>query len=245
MNTLEKFRENEEDKKYHQQKNQQKFVPMLMSTPMVYAIENGTKTETRRIVKYNKEINDPKIGFSMFTNPNQFEVRGIHKNGEYGSSFFKLKIKKGDIIWVRETWAEAGNFASDFIDNSEVLAYKTQEAFLLENKEKLDTSYWNWDKIKWKPSIFMPKQACRIFLEVANVKIQRLQDITEQEAINEGIVRYGDHFEDYIDRNMYLDNAITSFKTLWQSINGTESWDQNPFVFVYQFKKVEKPVNFI
>ena len=243
MNSLQKYYEMQEAKKFEQQRCNktatnvyQKFIPMLMSTDMVNAIENDTKTETRRTISYNKKIENPKIGFSAFSNKNQFEVRGIHENGEYGSSFFNLKAKKGDIIWVRETW-QITDFLNPLDENYGYI-YKASE-----NGLEWQHNMENW---KWKPSIYMPKKACRLFLEVTNVKIEKLQDITEESAIKEGVLQFSKNtFEDYIDTNMYLSTAKISFQTLWQKINGIKSWEINPYVFVYQFKKVEKPLNFL
>ena len=140
------------------------FKPILFSTPMVQAILRGEKTQTRRIVKYSKIINDPKIGFSAFTGNDHFEVRGVHENGQYGGSLFKMKYKVGDILWVRETFQ---------ILPPNMVFYKA------------DTD--NIASGNWKPSIFMPKDACRIFLRVTKIRIERLDAISETDAIKEGI----------------------------------------------------------
>jgi hypothetical protein len=97
----------------------------------------------------------------------------------------------------------------------------------------------------WKPSIFMPKAACRIFLEITDVKVERLQDISEEDAINEGVEllpnnRYKYYLSEYFD----CINAVHSFQTLWKSINGAESWEANPFVWAIEFKQITKPENF-
>lgn len=168
----------------------------------------------------------------------------------------KPKYQIGDILWVRETFAEVGNFASDGFANSEVVGYKTGEAFFHGLKIPLETEYWNWDKIKWKPSIFMPKEYCRIFLEVTNVRIERLQDISENDAKQEGVLLHerGVKYLNYMDRKHGVTqfiynrrNAKDSFKTLWELIHGMfseNSWSENPYVFAYDFKIVEKPEGF-
>ena len=112
-----------------------------------------------------------------------------------------------------------------------------------------------YPEIKWKPSLFMPKEACRIFLEIEDVKVERLQDITEEDAINEGIFDMyrgkgiiGNAYRNYLDKeggyDSVADDAIHSFQTLWQKINGISSWDDNPFVWVNSFKSIERPSNF-
>ena len=234
--------------------------PILFSTPMVVAIMNGSKTQTRRIVKYNKTIENPTIGFSSLTDSDQFEVRGIHKNEEFGISFFKLPYSKGDIMWVRETFAEL----YDYEDHPELDCNM---------REEWDCGYWyktdgDLKKAtlfvkdnKWKPSIYMPKKACRNFLKTTKVRVERVQAISESDAIAEGILFYdcditkGRFFKDYLTKEDGLGHpdydyptvrtAKESFKTLWISINGQESWDDNPYVWVYDFEKTDKPKDFV
>jgi len=140
--------------------------------------------------------------------------------------------KVGDVLWVRET------FCSD---------YGIDGCFVFK-------ATWNPKMIepKWRPSLFMPKAACRIFLEITDIRVERLQDISEADAINEGIEgRFfaGDRpilFKDYYYKYPINDTvpAKFSFRTLWYSINGEKSFDANPFVWVISFKRIEKPDGF-
>jgi hypothetical protein len=196
-----------------------KFIPMLFSTPMVQAIQNGTKTQTRRIIKPQPKQSDvSKVGginqYQIFK-PNQCEQ--IDK-----------KINVGDIIWVRETFSEG----------TDKIIYRSNVC-----------SKWDLpDNCKWKPSLFMPKSACKYFLEVSNVRIERLNNISNNDSINEGLewkesqafkdlFGYEKAYKDYMkDVTMYLKSPIESYKSLWNKINGIGSWDKNPFVWVYTFK---------
>jgi len=100
------------------------------------------------------------------------------------------------------------------------------------------------EHMPWKPSIHMPKAAARIWLEVLDSKIERLNDITEKGCMAEGLERLvywdpdGDEYTYpcFVDKLYEHCNAIDCFKTLWQSINGPASWDENPWVWVVKFK---------
>ena len=221
-------------------------VPMLFSTDMVKAILNGTKTETRRIVKFSKKIKNPEIGFTAFTQDGEFSVRGEHKNGEFGEGFFKLKVCKNDIIWVRETFRPIEQ------DNGRPrYEYKATEHINL--------------KDKWKPSLFMPKDACRIFLKCVSVHAERLNTISDLDAISEGISKEIYHLDDKVTiYENYLNGkdfysfsdyswnygkethsaAVASYCSLWESINGDGSWNKNPFVWVYKFVRIDRPDDF-
>jgi len=204
------------------------FKPMLFSTDMVKAILNGTKTQTRRIVKYNKKIESPNIGFSVFSEDNEFEVRGVHENGQFGSSFFKKPINKGDIIWVRETFAE---YQTGII-------YKADEKYngIVDN-----------DICKWKPSLFMKKEVCRLFLEVTNIRIEKLNIISDSDSIEEGIEFSNEFGYKLYSKKPFFSkhlSASDSYMSLWELINGQGSWKENPFVWVYTFKVVGRPQNF-
>jgi hypothetical protein len=102
----------------------------------------------------------------------------------------------------------------------------------------------------------MPKSACRLWLKVTNVRVEKLQDITEEDAKNEGVYDAffrkgiaGHAYKNYLDKkggwDSVADNAIHSYQTLWQKINDKESWDANPFVWVYDFEVMrEAPFGF-
>lgn len=197
--------------------------PILFSTPMVQGIKKNIKKQTRRAIK-----------FPLKSKTHHISV-GEGKEAPHVSF---APVQTGDILWVRETWAEFGQ--APFL-------YK---ASLSEEELKAFRSLL----LKWKPSIFMPKEAARIFLKVTNVRAERLQDISEDDAIAEGILRIkkayrgGTAYYDYSGKqtpaSYNFDSPIASFKTLWQSINGRESWEANPWVWVYEFEQIEKPKDF-
>lgn len=212
--------------------------PILFSTEMVQAILEGRKTQTRRIVK-NKYCNTDLVKANNILYERQNDIPAPYKS-EDGKTIRRIRIheecipqyQKGDILYVRETWAE--NILNDkFI-------YKADEQ--------------QGDEIirgKWKPSIHMPKKAARIFLEVTDVRCERLQDISEEDAIAEGIEHIGP-FGEYKGsphpdvKGIYraYGQANRAFQDIWSDIFGKQSWDDNPFVWVYEFKRIEKPKEF-
>lgn len=214
-----------------------KIRPILFNTPMVKAIKADTKTQTRRAIK-SKSAEMTALMMNILSGANyEKSVQELIKN--------HCPVSVNDVFWVRETWAELGNFASDHYANSEVIGYKTKEAFFYENGRKLDTSYWNWDKVKWKPSIFMPKKICREFLEVKNIRVEVLQDISELDAKAEGIIYDEDSgYYFVVDGKNMSQSAYTCFEQLWIQINGIKNWNLNPLVWVYEFEKTEKPITF-
>lgn len=128
--------------------------------------------------------------------------------------------KPGDLLWVRETWCR--------VNHNEYL-YKANSL---------------GDNLKWKPSIHMPKAAARVWLRVTSVRVERLQDISVSDAINEGIENETGHpygFKIYGQDNI-TGGSGASFKSLWELINGTESWHANPWVWVVEFERVQKGV---
>jgi hypothetical protein len=153
----------------------------------------------------------------------------------------------GDVLWVRESWTENGlgyyRYSADYTEPSKALFDGKSVPEKLRNK--------------WKPSIHMPKSACRIWLRVKSVKAERLQDSSVQEAIAEG-VRFVTHWKTqkpfYLDYSYYTANALSdcggfhnpkdSFHSLWATINGQESWPSNPWVWVVEFERIDKPTNF-
>lgn len=207
--------------------------PILFSAPMIKAILNGSKTQTRRIIKGNA-LAWLEGGFSP-------EFCGHPENNvcPYGYA--------GDRIWVRETWQYYRPFAEDATDK---VIYRADVDNCDQCPVTIDgaTVFVN-PRDRWKPSIHMPRKASRILLEVVSVRIEKLQDISEQDAIAEGVESWIEtrwkskptHYKIYHnepgDESTYSSTAKCSYETLWQSINGPDSWDANPWVWVVEFKR--------
>lgn len=216
-----------------------KEIPILFSTPMVQAILQGRKTMTRRIVKFPKDFTG-----KVFNNA-PYGLK--YSSSLYGDTVQRLAYAlPGDILWVRETWSPkyVKGALSGFQYNYPHICPWT---YLADDPKA--KAYGVGES--WKPSIHMPKDACRIWLEVTAVRAERLHDITEEDAISEGIEWYVDefnyrHFKDYLaDASGYghpdhdyptVSTAVTSFSTLWQKLNGKESLQLNPWVWVISFK---------
>ena len=188
--------------------------PILFNTEMVRAILDGRNGATRRIVK-GFIPDDAVWGYTAFTHKVYISCRGTFADGD-GEKFFKLPCEPGDILYVRETWKKAPN------------GY-----YYYEDWQRNDIA----DITKWKPSIHMPKEAARIWLKVMNVRVERLQEITEVQAQAEGC------------NSGLLTGACTArgqFEDLWNSTVKKSDidrygWDANPYVWVISFERCEKP----
>lgn len=203
---------------------------------MVQAILEGRKTQTRRAVKPTPIENEnyhfeklEKLGSNMF---GMIPNKGIEIDNRTISPFngiWKCPYEVGDVLWVRETFSP--------ISNHNFLKFIYKEGL----------SDWTDDLIKWKPSIFMPKEACRIFLKIKSIRVERLKSISREDARSEGIEvdpALKTKFKHYTN-NCTTYNEQTSFFSLWEMINGKQSLDYNPFVWVYEFEQIEKPLDFI
>ena len=197
--------------------------PILFNTEMVRAILDGRKTCTRRLIKPqpDKKHIYP-LGFvTDSTEKKEVGCFGFAAN-EYGGSIQYVKppyrYAPGDILYVRETWKKAPN------------GY-----YYYEDWQRNDIA----DVTKWKPSIHMPKEAARIWLKVTDVRVERSQEITIDGIRNEGISSMAVHAGD-------MEIALKEWKNLWNSTikkNRPDSygWDANPWVWVIEFERCEKP----
>ena len=201
--------------------------PILFNSEMVRAILDGRKDATRKIVK-GFIPDDAVWGYTAFTPKGYISCRGTFADG-YGEKFFKLPCEPGDILYVRETWKKALN------------GYYYYEAW-----QRNDIA----DVTKWKPSIRMPKEAARIWLKVTNVRVERLQEITDEQAKREGI-QYdecptGFTWKQETDMHNGYTTPIGAMQALWNStikksdLDGY-GWDANPWVWTIEFERCEKP----
>lgn len=223
--------------------------PILFSAPMVRAILAGDKTQTRRIIK--RPPNDPHhlrilgpSGAVHYTRPEgdklvreAWQTPGYRvltcaewmaEQCQYG--------RPGDRLWVRETWG----YNPDHPGMAWHACYRADPG--MEN-----------DGIKWKPSIHMPRAACRIKLEITSVRVERLQDISADDAEAEGVERtnftgFGDErglpvfpepdvYRGSINQD-WTECPIEAYQHLWEAINGPHSWEANPWVWVVEFRRI-------
>ena len=176
--------------------------PMPFNTPMVQAILERLKTQTRRVVKkpFSEWINDKNIKTEW--------ADSLPSQCPYG--------QPGDLLYVRETWMKNPNI--EWFPNEPIYFKASKSAQFLKE----------WPR-SWKPSIHMPKAVARIWLEIEEVKVERLQDISEEDAKAEGVSP--DLATDH-PKGVYY----TAFSDLWSKINGNGSWISNPWVWVIKFK---------
>lgn len=200
--------------------------PILFNTEMVRAILDGKKTCTRRIVK-GAIPDDAMWGYTMFTPKGCVSCRGVYAD-EYGEKFFRLPYQQGDILYVRETWCKGS-----WMNEKERYYYKADD---------------NDFHCVWHPSIHMPKEAARIWLKVTDVRAERLQECGEGWCIDiekEGIATPQDAIL-YISDDAFHDALRMEFQKNWEStIKKSDldcyGWNANPWVWVIEFERCEKP----
>lgn len=136
--------------------------------------------------------------------------------------------KIGDRLWVRETFCPIFPQDPDY-NNGEPIEYDYRADY--QHGTRLG-DVLGIKKI-WKPSIFMPRDAARITLEITNIRVERLNDISEEDALAEGVKK-----KVILDWPLITRAAWCEFRNLWSGINGEESWDLNPWVWVIGFKRI-------
>lgn len=206
---------------------------MIFNADMVRAILDGRKTQTRRIMKPQPEP-CPRGGHWWPSNvfKTMLHVEDEMQNGKGGWGGLVGDAcpfgDVGDRIWVREAFASG-------LSTKSTLAYRATH-----KREDLEDGFY--DTIKWTPSIHMPRWASRILLEITDVRVERLNAISEEDARAEGIIDGGclncGEPEPCGCANPEPD-ATDAFAYLWQSIYGQENWNANPWVWVISFKRVE------
>lgn len=226
--------------------------PILFNTEMVQAILEGRKTCTRRKI-IRTPSNDEPCGYGFWKEFNENNGRWYIKDythsccwltqEEYTKKFAPYHI--GDIIYVRETF-----FEGDILNSNEDIVHRDIVIYATD-----DLSEYGLEELKWKPSIYMPKRLARIFLKVKDMRIERLQDITEEGAKAEGATKkiwyqpYGTRAEinqKYVgDIKHHEPNYVTGFAGIWDRTLGKigdwlYSFKENPYVWVIEFEKISK-----
>ena len=216
-------------------------LPVLFNTDMVQAILDGRKGATRRVVKYKysnteMKMRTDKYGTRLIEIQKDIEGETHGKNPD-GSTWRKLlpyiernpPCRKGDILYVRETWCTGYNGEAHF--------YRADK-----NTERA-SKLIDYDKCRWRPSIHMPKAAARIWLKVTGVRVERLQDMALGDFLREGVAIRP---EAYNDPDNAYGQARDNFIAIWDSTvsrqdKGRYGWEANPWVWVIGFERCGKP----
>lgn len=221
--------------------------PIIFSGPMVRAILEGRKTQTRRVIKPQPPSDGDyrlcTVGSSTVKSEEGkhhwatiTEERGYPEIVKHQGIYFKLPYSVGDVLWVRETWCELFDHHRDY-KNQRQAAYRASTGF---EGDEIRKEYG----YKWKPPIFMPRWAARIFLEVTAVRVERVQEISFEDCRAEGCN------ESYVEEALNCEHPECKgkhyrekyhFQSLWDSLNAKRGygWEVNPWVGVYEFKVKE------
>jgi len=211
--------------------------PILFSAPMVRAILEGRKTVTRRVIK-----------------PVQPRENGMWPAGRDPVSDCPYG-QPGDRLWVRETYA-LRSYGGAVTDTIHYAATPEHGRFLQRDMRTFSDSAVPTLEGRWRPSIHMPRWASRITLEVTGVRVERLQDITTDQILAEGVqipttpegsalidisTKHGPaFFLPALNGNSTDDLLRAHWAALWVAINGIDSWNANPWVWVVEFKRIQQ-----
>lgn len=219
--------------------------PILFKGAMVRAILEGRKTQTRRVVKPVGNdggfviLDYGKGGWPYRSDDGDSAMHTVKRSGKLyldESPHASPYGQPGDRLWVRETWAYHVQAIGSVCDEDGPFVYRADS---MADQHRLCD--------KWTPSIHMPRFASRITLEITSVRVERLNNISEADAVAEGI----EHDENYPplwkrgdlrgDQNTVKVTAFPklAYRSIWEAINGADSWQANPWVWVVEFKKLE------
>lgn len=231
--------------------------PIIFSGPMVQAILDDSKSQTRRIVKpqpeWAAEVSTTRVhgplafpigslgqqcGFPILIDGRRDGVH--HIRNPYG--------QPGDRLWVRETYSiqsvdrysasvsyaerqSVGKTLADTDGGVDIIPLSVEEYAQAERLK---------DPERWRPSIHMPRWASRITLEITEVRVQRLQDITEEDCVAEGVApEFEVSLSEFVSKKPIEVTHYLGFKHTWAKINGLESWENNPWVWALSFRRLQ------
>lgn len=225
-------------------------LPILFNTEMVRAILDGRKSCTRRLVKPQP---DGKHTFPLGFVTDSTEKKEVGCFGfgidEYGGliQYAKPPYQPGDILYVRETWehfdcccCEGDEHGNCYQEPQQNVLNKSYGCYMYRATDEI------YGDARWHPSIHMPKEAARIWLKVKDIRVERLQEITEKQAKEEGAIDNRGFIHSPDNEYNSIHTAKEHFGEIWNStIKKSDldryGWDANPYVFVIEFMKIDKP----
>jgi hypothetical protein len=225
---------------------------IIFSSEMVRAILKNRKTQTRRVIKPQPEIRYVAgFGIGRCGHPDEWCGFAAGQDASWNEWSIKANAscpygQPGTKLWVKETWCPVDD--TEF-DGEEWVDYKATPRYAepgVSHPAGWENLPDDLDTLHWKPSIHMPRWASRLTLEIINVRVERVQDISQEDIESEGLWYFSEAYRDEICKWRDCASAIQNtrrkyFKILWDSINLKRGfgWDSNPFVWVIEFKRIE------
>lgn len=221
--------------------------PIIFSAPMVRALLEGRKTQTRRVVK-------PQPKVELFA----MKGSGNLPNGDFAFVDYPRIISKhlrcpfgvpGDRLWVRENWLPdppIDGWSGDIEWNGCGRRIDGVPEHYRNPDHCLFAATWNGTDLAWRPSIHMPRWASRITLEITGVRVERLKDISEEDAKSEGALFHNgggvghSGWRHDPEHGFVYPSARESFFSLWRSIHGEDSIQENPWLWVVEFQRLSR-----
>lgn len=236
--------------------------PIIFNSSMVKAILEGRKTQTRLVMrrqpdaverfKHAEETTDTDSQYAIlrcYNNPKGFKRcnSGWFANATYKTPFTEFNV--GDQFWVRETFCYGRIDEWDAEHPDDRRLYVDQDNAFIKHQQPIPKQWClennvDIEDVVWKPSIHMPRIASRILLEITKIRIERLNQISSQDAVQEGLLKLPASGRYVVNQGDQYFGAASSnpcevFKWLWESIYGPNLWEMNPWVWVIEFKVIQ------
>lgn len=217
--------------------------PILMSAPMVLAILEDRKTNTRRVMRAQPPEWIDRFGVSAFTPSGHVSGRGTHPEHGPAEKFYRCPYGvPGDRLWVKETWAAgkcSEGLSPSMLSPSFYDGPRSDNGGLWYRADSAEPAHPVTTRGRWRTSLHMPRWASRLTLEIVSVRAERLQDISEEDAKAEGVTPDADCLANRCMRP-YRDR----FLDVWDEINGKRKgcgWRDNPWVWRIEFRRQVSP----
>jgi len=210
--------------------------PILFSTPMVKAILNGHKTMTRRVIIPQPLESAPEfLGICSSSTDKSYIGCAVFGDKPRLDAFIRIPYHCDDILYVRETFCLGNVVCGENPDGSDAWYIEPSDDGGIIPKQWAISQNVGIDDVKWKPSIFMPKEFARIYLRVTGVRAERIHEITVSDIRAEGLTSMGVFAGDH-------EIAIKEWELLWNKLNAARGygWDKNPWVWVYTFERITR-----
>lgn len=212
-------------------------IPILFSAQMVRALLDGRKTQTRRVLRVQPKVLKNGIWYRPYPVLHPLHFSYLH--GDRVSGFADVPCAPGDSLWVREAHALVPSSAYRMSEGVAQVIDPSDRDYACVYREG-----WDRSAPRWRPSIHMPRWASRLTLIVTDVRVQRLQEISAEDSIAEGVrCETCEVMNQSACHGLGCFASIYAFRDLWNSLHGPEAWAANPWVSTITFRTIRANID--